>query len=205
MAPPEKKRSPTSLWCSVVCLHVSRSRFPPCNAPMLTRPPSRPFMAMEKPWPSAPTRLATGTRQSSKLTIRVGCEFHPTCVGRRVPTQQPDISETCTGNTMWQAYLFLFLAKGKALGAFLDQQARDALGSCAAPMARPREPTSAVYTRNECEVRRTRAASAAHDEVDVAEPAAADKGLRAQRCTHFKSPRFGAKPGLRAAGGPWSR
>ena len=35
-------------------------------------------MAMAKPWPSAPTRFAMGTRQSSKLTIRVGCEFQPT-------------------------------------------------------------------------------------------------------------------------------
>ncbi len=34
-------------------------------------------MAILKPWPSSPTRLATGTRQSSKLTMAVGWEFQP--------------------------------------------------------------------------------------------------------------------------------
>ncbi len=44
---------------------------------MLSRPPSSPAMAMRKPWPSSPMRFATGTRQSSKMTIAVGCDFHP--------------------------------------------------------------------------------------------------------------------------------
>lgn len=35
-------------------------------------------MAMMKPCPSFPILLATGTAQSSKITARVGCEFHPT-------------------------------------------------------------------------------------------------------------------------------
>ncbi len=44
---------------------------------MLSRPPSSPAMAILKPSPSAPIRLATGTRQSSKFTIAVGCDFQP--------------------------------------------------------------------------------------------------------------------------------
>ena len=44
---------------------------------MLRRPPSSPIMAMRKPSPSPPTRLATGTRTSSKLTCAVGCECQP--------------------------------------------------------------------------------------------------------------------------------
>src|SRR2546430_1476089 len=45
---------------------------------MLRRPPSSPIIAIAKPSPSAPSRLATGTRQSSKMTIAVD---HP---GRHV-------------------------------------------------------------------------------------------------------------------------
>ena len=44
---------------------------------MLTRPPFRPFMAMPKPSPSAPSRFETGTRTSSKITWRVGWAFQP--------------------------------------------------------------------------------------------------------------------------------
>ncbi len=44
---------------------------------MLTRPPSSPAMAKEKPWPSPPTRLDTGTRTLSKLTMAVGWAFQP--------------------------------------------------------------------------------------------------------------------------------
>ena len=44
---------------------------------MLTRPPSSPRMAILKPSPSAPMRLATGTRQSSNITMAVGCECQP--------------------------------------------------------------------------------------------------------------------------------
>ena len=44
---------------------------------MLSRPPSSPIIAILKPSPSAPSRFATGTRQSSKITIAVGCEFQP--------------------------------------------------------------------------------------------------------------------------------
>ena len=42
---------------------------------MLSRPPSSPAMAKRKPSPSAPTRLATGTRASSKITCAVGEAF----------------------------------------------------------------------------------------------------------------------------------
>ena len=34
-------------------------------------------MAILKPSPSAPIRFSAGTRQSSKITIAVGCEFQP--------------------------------------------------------------------------------------------------------------------------------
>ena len=44
---------------------------------MLTRPPSRPRMAILNPSPSAPIRCATGTRQPSKLTTAVGCDRQP--------------------------------------------------------------------------------------------------------------------------------
>lgn len=47
-------------------------------SPTLILPPFSPFMAMRKPCPSLPILLATGTAQSSKITARVGCEFHPT-------------------------------------------------------------------------------------------------------------------------------
>jgi len=46
--------------------------------PIFTLPPFSPFMAMLKPCPSAPSRLPTGTTQSSKITARVGWEFQPT-------------------------------------------------------------------------------------------------------------------------------
>lgn len=45
---------------------------------MLILPPFRPFMAMLNPCPSSPSRLATGTAQSSNITARVGWEFQPT-------------------------------------------------------------------------------------------------------------------------------
>ena len=44
---------------------------------MLSRPPSSPAIAILKPMPSAPTRLATGTRTPSRITWRVGCARQP--------------------------------------------------------------------------------------------------------------------------------
>ena len=44
---------------------------------ILMRPPSMPFMAMAKPSPSAPSRLAAGTFTWSKLMMRVGWLFQP--------------------------------------------------------------------------------------------------------------------------------
>lgn len=46
--------------------------------PIFILPPFSPFMAMLKPCPSVPSRLPTGTTQSSKITARVGWEFQPT-------------------------------------------------------------------------------------------------------------------------------
>lgn len=48
------------------------------NLPMLILPPFNPLMAILKPSPSSPIRLEAGTSQSSNITARVGCEFHPT-------------------------------------------------------------------------------------------------------------------------------
>jgi hypothetical protein len=36
-------------------------------------------MAILKPSPSLPTRLAAGTTQFSMITMLVGCEFQPSC------------------------------------------------------------------------------------------------------------------------------
>ena len=47
------------------------------QAPMLSRPPSSPAIAILKPPPSTPTRLAAGTRTPSRITWRVGCARHP--------------------------------------------------------------------------------------------------------------------------------
>ena len=44
---------------------------------MLSRPPSSPAMAILKPSPSAPTRLAAGTRTPSMITWRVGWACQP--------------------------------------------------------------------------------------------------------------------------------
>ena len=44
---------------------------------MLMRPPSSPIIAILKPWPSGPSRLATGTLQFSKITAAVGWLFQP--------------------------------------------------------------------------------------------------------------------------------
>ena len=44
---------------------------------MLSRPPSSPAMAILKPSPSAPSRLADRHPTTSKITARVGCAFQP--------------------------------------------------------------------------------------------------------------------------------
>ena len=71
------------------------------GADMLRRPPSSPIIAIAKPSPSAPRRLATGTRQSSKITIAVGWVFQPS--------------------------FFSCLPKDEARRALLDDEAGDAL------------------------------------------------------------------------------
>ena len=55
---------------------------------MLSRPPSSPFMAIRKPSPSLPMRLAAGTRQSSKITAAVGWLFQPIFFSR-LPKERP--------------------------------------------------------------------------------------------------------------------
>ena len=47
------------------------------QAPILSRPPSRPAMAILKPSPSPPMRLSAGTRQPSNSTMEVGWECQP--------------------------------------------------------------------------------------------------------------------------------
>lgn len=68
-------------WYSVPSLYSAMgisSVFGSCVSPMLILPPFRPFMAMLNPCPSSPSRLLTGTAQSSKITALVGWEFQPT-------------------------------------------------------------------------------------------------------------------------------
>jgi len=65
-----------TFMCSRAASRQARAA-PSEQAAMLSRPPSRPFIAILKPSPSAPTRLATGTRASSKITIAVGWVFQP--------------------------------------------------------------------------------------------------------------------------------
>ena len=55
---------------------------------MLSRPPSKPIIAMVNPSPSLPRRLTTGTRQSSKMTAAVGCECQPS-FSSCLPNERP--------------------------------------------------------------------------------------------------------------------
>ena len=57
---------------------------------MLMRPPSSPIIAILKPSPSAPSRLATGTRQFSNITIAVGWLFQPSFFSLR-PKERPGV------------------------------------------------------------------------------------------------------------------
>ena len=52
-------------------------------------------MAKRKPSPSAPTRLATGTRQSSKITCAVGLAFHPSFFSG-APNDRPGVPFSTT-------------------------------------------------------------------------------------------------------------
>ena len=52
-------------------------------------------MAMRKPWPSVPRRLATGTRQPSKRTARVGWAFQP-IFRSSAPKERPGVSFSTT-------------------------------------------------------------------------------------------------------------
>ena len=58
---------------------------------MLSRPPSSPAIAILKPSPSSPSRLATGTRTSSNITARVGCAFQP-ILRSLAPNEMPAVS-----------------------------------------------------------------------------------------------------------------
>ena len=66
---------------------------------MLMRPPSSPAMAILKPWPSAPMRLATGTRQFSKITIAVGWVFQPSFFSC-LPNDRPGVPFSTTRQEM---------------------------------------------------------------------------------------------------------
>ena len=58
---------------------------------MLIRPPSSPAMAILKPSPSAPSRLATGTRASSKVIMAVGWLCQPSFFSC-APKERPAVS-----------------------------------------------------------------------------------------------------------------
>ena len=52
-------------------------------------------MAILKPMPSSPSRFATGTRASSKMTARVGCAFQPIFFSF-APKESPGVSFSTT-------------------------------------------------------------------------------------------------------------
>ena len=56
-------------------------------------------MAILKPWPSAPTRLATGTRQFSKFTMAVGWLFQPSFFSG-APNDRPGVPFSTTMQEM---------------------------------------------------------------------------------------------------------
>ena len=56
-------------------------------------------MAMRKPSPSAPMRLATGTRQSSKITSAVGWLFQP-ILRSFLPKERPGVPFSTTRQEM---------------------------------------------------------------------------------------------------------
>ena len=56
-------------------------------------------MAMEKPCPSSPIRLATGTRQSSNVTMAVGCDFQPSFFSG-APKPRPGVPFSTTRQEM---------------------------------------------------------------------------------------------------------
>ena len=66
---------------------------------MLMRPPSSPAIAILKPMPSSPSRLATGTRAFSKITARVGCAFQP-ILRSLAPNERPGVSPSTTSVEM---------------------------------------------------------------------------------------------------------
>ena len=78
------------------------------NLPIFTRPPSNAFIAILKPSPSLPMRLVTGTLQFSRITARVGCEFHPSY-------SIQGLKRSATGKQSTNVYcklcLFLLLSK----------------------------------------------------------------------------------------------
>jgi hypothetical protein len=66
---------------------------------MFTRPPSSPRIAILKPSPSAPSRLATGTAQASRLTTQVGWECQPSFFSR-LPKDRPGVPFSTTTELM---------------------------------------------------------------------------------------------------------
>src|SRR5882757_9789100 len=84
-----------------------QARAPPSEqAEMLRRPPSSPIIAIENPLPSAPSRLATGTRQSSKITIAVGWVFQPS-FRSFLPNDRPGVPFSMTMQEMPPALVLL--------------------------------------------------------------------------------------------------
>ena len=66
---------------------------------MLMRPPLSPFIAIPKPLPSSPSRLATGTLTFSKTTWRVGWAFQPIFFSF-APNDRPGVSAGTTKAVM---------------------------------------------------------------------------------------------------------
>lgn len=131
---------------------------------MLILPPFRPFMAMLNPCPSSPSRLATGTAQSSNITARVGWEFQPTWrTEGHASRQDRELLLPSSGRarklvlvkTKNTRHLFFFFAKVETRRSLLHHQTGDAL--------------------------RPFGSRSAHHDVDVCVSPSADEGLREDR------------------------
>ena len=114
--------------------------------PMLILPPFRPFIAMLNPWPSSPSKLLTGTLQSSRMTCLVGWEFQPIwntkyqqihlwdfrpdTGGLLFPRYRRFVVFPLTNPNDFCLYLFFFFAKMQTRSAVFHQHTGNAFWTC---------------------------------------------------------------------------
>ena len=96
-----ESREPNCLRSRMYSMVRSRQNCAPPieQAAMLSRPPSSPAIAILKPSPSLPIRFSTGTRQFSKFTIAVGCDFQPSFFSC-APNDRPGVPFSTTMQEM---------------------------------------------------------------------------------------------------------